>query len=281
MTAEITVADKLKQLFQLQLIDSEIDQIHILKGELPMEVQDLEDELGGLQTRINRLTEGLNDMKSDVSRHNAAIAEATTLIEKYKKQMDNVKNNREYDALNKEIQMQELDIKLAEKRIREGDGQLTNKEETLKAAQERYDLRAAALETKKVELEKIKNKYPQKPLLVIANKIDKVDDILISKIQSDIPEINQKLNDFPKNEKGWILGEENTMGQMFVDVITGKSEETCPLDEAIISDTISHMGDIAIRTNRKVTWDPEKGKVLDDEEANSLYIRKMREPFKV
>ena len=120
-----------------------------------MEVQDLEDELGGLQTRINRLTEGLNDMKSDVSRHNAAIAEATTLIEKYKKQMDNVKNNREYDALNKEIQMQELDIKLAEKRIREGDGQLTNKEETLKAAQERYDLRAAALETKKVELEKI------------------------------------------------------------------------------------------------------------------------------
>ncbi len=102
-----------------------------------------------------------------------------------------------------------------------------------------------------------------------------------SSAQSDIPEINQKLNDFPKNEKGWILGEENTMGQMFVDVITGKSEETCPLDEAIISDTISHMGDIAIRTNRKVTWDPEKGKVLDDEEANNLYIRKMREPFKV
>ena len=102
-----------------------------------------------------------------------------------------------------------------------------------------------------------------------------------SSAQSDIPEINQKLNDFPKNEKGWILSEENTMGQMFVDVITGKSKETCPLDEAIISDTISHMGDIAIRTNRKVTWDPEKGKVLDDDEANSLYIRKMREPFSV
>ena len=102
-----------------------------------------------------------------------------------------------------------------------------------------------------------------------------------SSVQSDVPEINQKLNDFPKNEKGWILSEENTMGQLFVDVITGKSEETCPLDEAIISDTISHMGDIAIRTNREVSWDPKKGEVINDIEANNLYIRKMREPYTV
>ena len=69
------------------------------------------------------------------------------------------------------------------------------------------------------------------------------------------------------------------MGQMFLDVARGNIKETCPLDEAIISDTISHMGDIAIRSQRKVTWDPEKGKVVNDEAANNLYIRQMRAPF--
>ena len=102
-----------------------------------------------------------------------------------------------------------------------------------------------------------------------------------SSAQSDIFEINQKLNDFPKNEKGIIMSEENTMGQMFIDIITGKLNETCPLDEAIISDTISHMGDIAIRTNRKITWNPQKGEVVGDAEANSLYVRKMRDPYAV
>jgi hypothetical protein len=68
---------------------------------------------------------------------------------------------------------------------------------------------------------------------------------------------------------------------LFVDVVTGKSKETCPLSEAIISDTISHMGDIAIRTNRKVTWNPKIGEIINDAEANSLYVRKMREPYTV
>ncbi len=99
--------------------------------------------------------------------------------------------------------------------------------------------------------------------------------------QSNIPEINQKLNDFPKNNDGRILSEENLMGQMFVDVITGKSNETCPLDEAIISDTISHMGDIAIRSDHKINWDPQKGEIVRDTAANSLYMRKMREPYSV
>ena len=98
-------------------------------------------------------------------------------------------------------------------------------------------------------------------------------------VESNIPEIDKKLNNFPKNDDGWILSEENTMGQYFLDVIHGKRQETCPLDEAIISDTISHMGDIAIRSEHEVTWDPVQGKVVDDEEANALYIREMREPY--
>jgi predicted dehydrogenase len=102
-----------------------------------------------------------------------------------------------------------------------------------------------------------------------------------SSTQSDLPEINQKLNNFPKDKDGWIMSENNKMGQAFLDVITGKTKELCPLDEAIISDTISHMGDIAIRTNRKITWDPIKGEVINDPEANKLFIREERSPYTV
>jgi predicted dehydrogenase len=102
-----------------------------------------------------------------------------------------------------------------------------------------------------------------------------------SSAQSDIPAIDAKLNDFPKNENGGIKSEGNTMGQYFVDVATGKIPETCPLDEAILSDCVSHMSNIAIRTGRKITWDPAKGEVVDDPEANKWFIRNMREPFTV
>ncbi len=100
-----------------------------------------------------------------------------------------------------------------------------------------------------------------------------------SSAESNIPEINQKLNNFPKNKGGWIDSENNMMGSRFVSVIRGKEAELCPLDEAIISDTISHMGDIAIRTGRKVTWDSQKGEVVGDLEANKLYNREMRPPY--
>jgi hypothetical protein len=102
-----------------------------------------------------------------------------------------------------------------------------------------------------------------------------------SSAQSDIPEINQKLNNFPKNTEGWINSENNTMGKAFIDVVSGKTKELCPLDEAIISDTISHMSDITIRTGRKISWDPVKGEVTGDPEANKLFIREMRSPYSV
>jgi predicted dehydrogenase len=102
-----------------------------------------------------------------------------------------------------------------------------------------------------------------------------------SSVQSNIPELHQKLNNFTKNKDGWINSENNTMGKVFVDIITGKSKELCPLDEAIISDTISHMGDITIRTGRKVIWDPSKGEVKGDPEANKLFVRGMRSPYTV
>ncbi len=100
-----------------------------------------------------------------------------------------------------------------------------------------------------------------------------------SSAQSDVPEINEKLNNFPKNSNGGIKSENNTMGKRFISVIRGNEPELCPLDEAVISDTISHLGDIAIRTGRKVTWDPKLGEVVGEPEANKLYIREMRSPY--
>lgn len=101
-----------------------------------------------------------------------------------------------------------------------------------------------------------------------------------SSAKSSIPEVHQRLNEFPKSN-GYIRGENNAMGQAFIDVVKGKTRELCPLDEAIISDTISHMGDIAIRTGRKVNWDPSKGEVTGDPEANKLFIRELRSPYTV
>ncbi|MBR9999157.1 MAG: Gfo/Idh/MocA family oxidoreductase [Cyclobacteriaceae bacterium] len=92
-------------------------------------------------------------------------------------------------------------------------------------------------------------------------------------VQSNIPEIHGKLNALTRDN--------HSMGQAFLDVIHGKQKEICPLEEAIISDTISHMGDIAIRTRKRVTWDPRKGEVVNDKEGNKLFIREMREPYRV
>ena len=101
-----------------------------------------------------------------------------------------------------------------------------------------------------------------------------------SSASSNIPELHEKLNNFPKSG-AYIQSETNLMGQAFIDVIKGKIKELCPLDEAIISDTISHMGNIAIRTGRKIEWNPAKGEVTGDPEANKLFVRELRSPYTV
>lgn len=154
-TQELSIAEKLKQLYELQLIDSEIDQIAILKGELPMEVSDLEDEIAGLETRVNKLAANIEDHEFEISKHQSNLKEAEALIARYEKQMDNVKNDREYSALQKELEIQKLEIQLSEKKSREIKAIISNKDETLKATQERLDQKKKELEVKKVELEKI------------------------------------------------------------------------------------------------------------------------------
>nr|MBS0036608.1 hypothetical protein [Saprospiraceae bacterium] len=152
---EASVEDRLKSLYKLQLIDSEIDKIHILKGELPVEVSDLEDEVAGLETRIEKLNTAIEEFNQHISKHEGNIADANALIERYMEQLKTVKNNREFDALNKEIEYQKLEIQLSEKRIREGREDVAKKEEVLAVAVEKRDKIVKNLKLKKKELEEI------------------------------------------------------------------------------------------------------------------------------
>lgn len=151
----LTAAQKLRGLYMLQLVDSDLDGINIMKGELPMEVSDLEDEIAGLGTRIEKMTAQIAELDGEVSNHNDNIKNAELLITKYQTQMDNVKNNREYEALSKEIEMQHLEIKLSEKRIREFNAQLEQKRKTLENTQTRSAAKTENLEAKKEELGRI------------------------------------------------------------------------------------------------------------------------------
>lgn len=154
-TKELSVREKLENLFNLQRIDSKLSEIEILKGELPMEVSDLEDEIAGLDTRISKLEQGIADIDMEVSNHHANIAEAETLIERYNTQLNNVKNNREYDALTKEIELQKLEIQLSNKKIKDTFGAKESQGEQLENAKAKKESRITDLGQKKEELEKI------------------------------------------------------------------------------------------------------------------------------
>ena len=116
---DLTIEEKLQNLYELQQIDTEIDKIRTLRGELPLEVQDLEDELAGLETRLENLKVELTELDKVIAQRQIDINTANEAIKKYSEQLDNVRNNREYDALTKEIEFQKLEIELQEKRIRE------------------------------------------------------------------------------------------------------------------------------------------------------------------
>jgi uncharacterized protein len=152
---EQSIADKLRALHALQQIDSKLDEIGILKGELPIEVADLEDEISGLNIRSRKLEGAIDDLDKEISRHNANIKESETLIARYEKQLDNVKNNREFEALTKEIELQKLEIQLSQKKIKETNIAKDTKKEALQQLETKMTQRNKDLDNKKVELSKI------------------------------------------------------------------------------------------------------------------------------
>ena len=152
---EFSVEEKLTSLVRLQKINSKLDEIHILKGELPIEVKDLEDEIEGLHARQTRVEEEINGITEFIDLRKAGIAEAKSLIGKYEKQSENVKNSREFEAINKEIEMQQLEEKLCEKHIKDANEEIAEKARQLEIAKRAVATKEANLSGKKGELEKI------------------------------------------------------------------------------------------------------------------------------
>ncbi|MBK6776583.1 MAG: hypothetical protein IPG74_12370 [Flavobacteriales bacterium] len=153
--AENTIAEKLKELYLLQTIDSRIDKLRTVRGELPLEVQDLEDEVAGLETRLVKIQDELKDMETQVTDKQNAIKDSKAQIKKYEGQQAKVRNNREFDSLGKEIEFQNLEIQLAEKRIKEAKFGIESKQAVVTESTKLFKERKKDLDLKKKELDDI------------------------------------------------------------------------------------------------------------------------------
>ncbi len=152
---DASVEEKLRALYELQLIDSKIDRLRIVRGELPLEVQDLEDVVAGMETRFENYTSEVKDLEHQISERQNAIKDHKNNIKKYEAQLTKVKNNREYDAITKEVEFQNLEIQLCEKRIKEFKAQIAAKQEFLDTAEAELKDKKKDLKVKRSELEEI------------------------------------------------------------------------------------------------------------------------------
>ncbi len=172
---EQTIEEKLKALYHLQTLHTQIDKIRQTRGELPMEVADLEDEVTGLETRIQKIKSELDELEDSIVTRKNIIKEALSAIKKYEAQLTDVKNNREYDAISKEVEIQGLEIQVSEKKIKEFTFEIQNKTEVYEKALENLTERKKDLDLKKSELETItaETEKEETSILTKANKAEK------------------------------------------------------------------------------------------------------------
>ncbi|WP_298498626.1 C4-type zinc ribbon domain-containing protein [uncultured Algibacter sp.] len=178
---ELTVEERLRALYDLQLIDSRIDEIRNVRGELPLEVRDLEDEVAGLNIRLEKLVSNLEVIDNDITSKKNSIEESKALIKKYSEQQKNVRNNREFNSLTKEVEFQELEIELAEKHIKEFKVQIEQKKEVISETKDRLKERENHLKHKKGELD------------AILSETEKEEQALISKSEDYKKQIEERL----------------------------------------------------------------------------------------
>ena len=179
----VSVEEKLKALYNLQCVDSEIDNIRIVRGELPIEIQDLEDELFRLESRASKFQSEIDSTKDSIKSKKEDITNSKELIEKYKKQLDNIKNNREFTSLSKEVEFQELEIELSEKKINEDKARNKMKKESISSTQEMIDDCSESLIVKKNELEEITSETDKEEKALMKKSVSaqkKIDDRLFS-----------------------------------------------------------------------------------------------------
>ncbi|CDF78222.1 conserved hypothetical protein (DUF164) [Formosa agariphila KMM 3901] len=251
---EVTVEERLRALYDLQLIDSRIDEIRNVRGELPLEVRDLEDEVAGLQTRLEKLDASLDVLDEEIKSKKNIIEEANSLIKKYNTQLKNISNNREYNSLTKEVEFQELEIELAEKHINEFKVQIEQKKEIIAQTKERSKERQAHLKHKKGELDAILSETEKEESALIA-KSDEYKTLIEERLVKAYTRIRTNV----KNGLAVVAVERGASGGSFF--------------------TIPPQIIMEIASRKKIITDEHSGRILVDEALATEQKEKMEKLF--
>lgn len=252
---EATVEEKLRALYDLQLIDSRVDEIRNVRGELPLEVEDLEDEVTGLNKRIEKLENDLNLVEESIKAKKIAIDDSKSAIKKYTEQQKNVRNNREFNALSKEVEFQELEIQLAEKNIREFRAQIEQKGEVIAQTKERLGERETHLKHKKSELN------------AILAETEKEEKALLEKSEDYEKNIEKRLIHAYKRIRSSVRN-----GLAVVPIERGASGGSYF--------TIPPQVQVEIAGRKKIITDEHSGRILIDSELAAEQQQKMTDLFK-
>ena len=252
---EVSVEEKLRALYDLQLIDSRIDEIRNVRGELPLEVEDLEDEVAGLNTRLSNLAEDVTNLETDINNKKLAIEESKTLMAKYEEQQKAVRNNREFDSLSKETEFQELEIQLAEKRINEFKAKIEQKNEVISTTKEKLGKQETHLGHKKSELDAIL-KETEKEEKLLNEKSEEYSKSIDAHLLNAYTRIRTKV----KNGLAVVSIERGASGGSFF--------------------TIPPQVQLEIANRKKITIDEHSGRILVDaalaaeekEKIDSLFV---------
>lgn len=251
---EVSVEDRLRALYDLQLIDSRVDEIRNVRGELPLEVRDLEDEVEGLHTRLEKLTANLELIDNEISSKKNLIEEAKALIKKYSEQQKNVRNNREYNSLTKEVEFQELEIQLAEKHIKEFRAQIDQKKEVISETKDRLKERQTHLKHKRSELDAILAETEKEELALI-----KKSEEYQEQIEDRLIEAYHRIRNNVKNGLAVVAIERGASGGSFF--------------------TIPPQIQVEIASRKKVVTDEHSGRILVDAQLAAEEKEKMQKLF--
>lgn len=240
-----TVAQKLEALVKLQSIDSKLDQLKKLRGDLPDEVQDLEDEMEGYKTRLSRFEEEQKALEDIIKKNKEGIKEAEKLVKKYNEQQKNVKNNREFDAITKEVELQELEVQICEKRIKEAKEKIEAKKGEISSIESMIKDRLQDLENKKNELDGILNESQEEEKKLIAER------------EKATKKIEEKLLKYYERLRGSLSN-----GLAVVRVVRGAAEG-CNI-------IIPPQKIAEIREKKKIVIDEHSGRILADVDMESM-----------
>ena len=251
---ELTVEERLRALYDLQLIDSRVDEIRNVRGELPLEVRDLEDEVEGFKLRLQKFEENLTDIDNQIKAKKNLIEESKSLIKKYNEQQKNVRNNREFNSLAKEIEFQELEIQLAEKHIKEFKAQTEQKNEVIEGTKERLSEREEHLKHKKNDLDAILAETEKEEKVLL----DKSDEYK-TKIEDRLAKAYSKIRSSVKNGLAVAPIERGASGGSYF--------------------TIPPQVQVEIAARKKIITDEHSGRILVDSELAEEQKVKMEKMF--